>query len=54
MLELLMNGEIRLSRALKLATVIVPVVLGVMVVLFVKYSVWRERRNRHGKDDFSG
>lgn len=49
-----MNGEIRLSRALKLATVIVPVVLGAMVVLFVKYSVWRERRNRHSKDDFSG
>lgn len=44
MIELLMNGELRPSRAWKLATVIIPIFAVVALVLFVKYSRWNEKR----------
>ncbi len=53
MLELLMNGELRLSRAWKLGTVIVPFLACAGLLMFLKYARWKEKRNKHQDDDFS-
>lgn len=51
MLELLLNGELRPSRAWKMAISIAPFLACAGLVMFLKYARWNERRAKQYKDD---
>lgn len=51
MISMLISGELRLSRIFKLVVAAIPMLLFLVVLAFILYGRWKEKRGDRATDD---